>query len=115
MSNKNMEFKDSGIPWIGQIPKHWEVIRNKYVFTHKKEIVGSKFKNFDICEKECVGIENMFGIYPKFGKVLFMEHLEAILIFVNKSDKELRLKDLKIGFTNQSQNQKDVLSKIVEK
>lgn len=73
----------------------------------------NKFKNFDICEKECIGIENMFGIYPKFGKVLFMEHLEAILIFINKSDKELRLKDLKIGFTNQSQNQKDVLSKVV--
>ena len=33
MSNKNMEFKDSGIPWIGQIPKHWEVIRNKYILS----------------------------------------------------------------------------------
>ena len=30
MSKQNMEFKDSGIPWIGEIPKHWEVIRNKY-------------------------------------------------------------------------------------
>ncbi|RAZ39608.1 restriction endonuclease subunit S [Campylobacter hyointestinalis subsp. lawsonii] len=33
MSNKNIEFKDSGIPWIGQIPKHWEVIRNKYILS----------------------------------------------------------------------------------
>ncbi|WP_141031601.1 restriction endonuclease subunit S [Campylobacter devanensis] len=30
MSNKNIEFKDSGIPWIGQIPKHWEVTKIKY-------------------------------------------------------------------------------------
>lgn len=28
-----MEFKDSGIAWIGQIPKHWEVIRNKYILS----------------------------------------------------------------------------------
>ena len=31
MSNQNREFKDSGIPWIGQIPKHWEISKIKYV------------------------------------------------------------------------------------
>lgn len=30
MSKQNIEFKDSGIPWIGQIPKHWEVTKIKY-------------------------------------------------------------------------------------
>ena len=30
MSKQNMEFKDSGISWIGQIPKHWEVTKIKY-------------------------------------------------------------------------------------
>ena len=25
------EMKESGIEWIGQIPKHWEVRKNKYV------------------------------------------------------------------------------------
>ena len=30
LNPKNMEFKDSGIPWIGQIPKHWEVKKIKY-------------------------------------------------------------------------------------
>ncbi|WP_096028179.1 restriction endonuclease subunit S [Campylobacter lanienae] len=30
LNPKNMEFKDSGIPWIGQIPKHWEVTKIKY-------------------------------------------------------------------------------------
>ncbi|WP_141081534.1 restriction endonuclease subunit S [Campylobacter devanensis] len=37
MSNKNMEFKDSGIPWIGQIPKHWEVKKVKDGFYLKKD------------------------------------------------------------------------------
>lgn len=27
--NKNVEMKDSGIEWIGEIPKHWKVIRIK--------------------------------------------------------------------------------------
>ncbi|MBR2147966.1 MAG: restriction endonuclease subunit S [Campylobacter sp.] len=40
MSNQNMEFKDSGIAWIGQIPKHWEVKKAKFVFKNKKEIIG---------------------------------------------------------------------------
>ncbi|WP_086245655.1 restriction endonuclease subunit S [Campylobacter devanensis] len=31
LNPKNIEFKDSGIPWIGQIPKHWEVTKIKYV------------------------------------------------------------------------------------
>ena len=29
----NTNFKNSGIAWIGQIPKHWEVIRNKYILS----------------------------------------------------------------------------------
>lgn len=35
-----MEFKDSGIAWIGQIPKHWEIKKAKFVFKNKKEIIG---------------------------------------------------------------------------
>ena len=37
MSNKNMELKDSGIPWIGQIPKHWEIKRLKFILNERKE------------------------------------------------------------------------------
>lgn len=25
--NPNVKMKDSGIPWIGEIPEHWEVKR----------------------------------------------------------------------------------------
>ncbi|WP_236842522.1 restriction endonuclease subunit S [Campylobacter lanienae] len=37
MSKQNMEFKDSGIAWIGQIPKHWEVKKVKDGFYLKKD------------------------------------------------------------------------------
>ena len=33
------EMKDSGIEWVGQIPKNWKVMANKYVMHKTKEIV----------------------------------------------------------------------------
>lgn len=30
--NPDLPMKDSGIPWIGQIPAHWETVRIKYLF-----------------------------------------------------------------------------------
>lgn len=34
------EMKDSGVEWIGEIPKEWKVLRNKNAFICKKELVG---------------------------------------------------------------------------
>ncbi|MEO5370939.1 MAG: restriction endonuclease subunit S [Magnetococcus sp. DMHC-1] len=25
-------YKDSGLPWLGQVPEHWDVLRSKYIF-----------------------------------------------------------------------------------
>lgn len=33
------EMKDSGISWVGEIPKEWSVWRNKYIFKITKDIV----------------------------------------------------------------------------
>ncbi len=35
--NPDAKMKDSGISWIGEIPKHWEVCRMKRVFSEAKE------------------------------------------------------------------------------
>ena len=55
-----------------------------------------KLKNFGIPNKDCVNIENMFLINNKFGKVYVTETLEALLIFANKAEYEIELKDIKI-------------------
>ncbi|WP_086227848.1 restriction endonuclease subunit S [Campylobacter sp. P0109] len=89
----NTNFKDSGIAWIGQIPKHWEVIRNKYVFTHKKEIVGSKFKNFDILSLTKNGIKIIVESDQK-GKV--PDSFETYQI-VKKDDIVMCLFDLDVS------------------
>lgn len=51
----NVEMKDSGIEWLGEIPKHWEVKKLKYVITIKS---GDGVSNENI---------NPEGEYPIYG------------------------------------------------
>ncbi len=32
------EYKESGLPWLGQLPAHWEVARSKRLFTARQEL-----------------------------------------------------------------------------
>lgn len=41
------EMKDSGIKWVHDIPKSWNVTRGKYLFINKKEVVGAKVDEFE--------------------------------------------------------------------
>jgi len=36
----NAKMKPSGIEWLGDMPKHWGLLRAKYIFRIKKRIVG---------------------------------------------------------------------------
>lgn len=31
-------YKDSGAPWLGQVPEHWSVVRSKRLFSARKEL-----------------------------------------------------------------------------
>jgi type I restriction enzyme S subunit len=33
-------MKQSGVPWIGEIPEHWELRRLRFIFNIKKNIAG---------------------------------------------------------------------------
>lgn len=35
--NPNVRMKDSGIPWIGMIPEHWEIRKIKFLFKERSE------------------------------------------------------------------------------
>ena len=65
-----------------------------------------KLKNFGITNKDCVNIENMLLINNKFGKVYVTETLEALLIFANKAEYEIELKDIKIEIYIEKDDQK---------
>ena len=34
----NVAMKPSGVEWIGEIPKHWKVIRNKFIFQRIRDV-----------------------------------------------------------------------------
>ena len=40
VKRSSYEMKDSGVEWLGEIPKDWEVKRIKYLFKIKKNIAG---------------------------------------------------------------------------
>lgn len=37
--NPDAEMRDSGVPWIGRVPSHWEVIRGKYILRYMQRPV----------------------------------------------------------------------------
>lgn len=41
--DKNVEMKDSGIEWVGRIPKHWEVVKIKHLF----DVINERNENED--------------------------------------------------------------------
>jgi type I restriction enzyme S subunit len=65
----NVPMKDSGIDWIGEIPEHWEVIPNRYIFKQKKVLVGKKSAEYDLLSLTLKGVikrdmENPEGKFP---------------------------------------------------
>lgn len=62
-------YKDSGVEWLGEIPEHWEVISNKYIFNLKQNIVGKRSDEYDLLSLTLRGIikrdmENPEGKFP---------------------------------------------------
>ena len=52
----NVEMKPSGVEWIGEIPAHWEVVRNKFIFQQIRDV---RYPNLLLLS---IGIK---GIIPK--------------------------------------------------
>ena len=57
--NKNVPMKDSGIEWIGEIPKDWQTITNKYNFDLNKEIIGSRWNTTQLLSLTKNGIKKI--------------------------------------------------------
>jgi type I restriction enzyme S subunit len=35
------QYKDSGLPWLGEVPSHWEIARGRQLFEIRKRIAGT--------------------------------------------------------------------------
>lgn len=61
------EMKDSGIEWIGQIPKHWKIKKPKYIGSIRSgDSVTNKKLNDDI-GYEVLGGNGTIGFYDKYN------------------------------------------------
>jgi type I restriction enzyme S subunit len=55
--DRGVEFKDSGIEWIGEIPEGWEVKRGKNIFKFKK-IINKNLKSKNVLSLTYSGVIN---------------------------------------------------------
>ena len=62
------EMVNSGIPWIGEIPKNWKIVRNKDVFSNSKTLVGENWNNTQLLSLTTKGIKPV-AIGSTSGKV----------------------------------------------
>lgn len=60
--DKTVKLKDSGIDWIGEIPDHWEVKRNKDLFTERGEKAYNKI--YDL-----LSVSEYYGVARREEKI----------------------------------------------
>lgn len=63
------EYRDSGLPWLGQVPGHWEMRRGKFLFRNKK-ILNSDRAHKNVLSLTLRGVvnndpDNPEGLVPK--------------------------------------------------
>ena len=62
-------YQDSGISWLGEVPAHWDLKKNKFLLTEKKSTVGKESADFTLLSLTLNGViardmENPQGKFP---------------------------------------------------
>ena len=66
-------YKDSGVKWLGPLPEHWRITRNKFVFRQKEIRAGSKGGTL-------LSLSRRHGLLPRHmasGRIASVEDLSA--------------------------------------
>lgn len=63
--DSSVPLKPSGIPWLGDIPEHWEVLRGKYLFREVDERSTSG-------NEELLSVSHITGVTPRSQKNITM-------------------------------------------
>lgn len=53
------EYKKTDIPWLDEVPSHWEIVRNKNLFKHKKNIIGNESESAQLLSLTTKGIKKI--------------------------------------------------------
>lgn len=84
--NPSAPLKDSGIPWLGAIPEHWEVKRCKVIF---REIDNRSTDG----QEELLTVSHLTGITPRTEK----DEVNMFLAETNEGYKKVEIGDLVIN------------------
>lgn len=68
--NPNASLRDSGIPWLGKIPTHWETERTKWLFIERDE-------RSETGEEEMLTVSHITGVTPRSEKNVNMFEAET--------------------------------------
>jgi len=68
--NPDAPFRDSGIPWLGQIPAHWETERARWLFRERDE-------RSETGEEELLTVSHLTGVTPRSEKDVNMFEAET--------------------------------------
>jgi type I restriction enzyme S subunit len=50
------EYKESGLPWLGRFPAHWELIPNRALMQEQRKVVGEKAADYTLLSLTLGGI-----------------------------------------------------------
>lgn len=65
-------YKDSGVPWLGQVPKHWDILRGKNVF----RVIDIRSETG---EEELLTVSSNDGVVPRSQKTVTMFKAESYI------------------------------------
>lgn len=94
----NVEMKDSGVEWIGEIPSHWEITKLKY---SGKVIIGLSFDKEDVVDPD-TGTLVLRSSNVQGGKVVFDDNLWVKTVVPEKL--HTKIGDILICTRNGSRN-----------
>lgn len=83
------EMKNSGIEWIGEIPKEWEVVRTKNIYSNTKSIVGAKADTYERLALTLNGVirrskDDLNGLQPeKFEGYQILKENELVFKLID--------------------------------
>jgi type I restriction enzyme, S subunit len=68
--NRNSPLRDSGLPWLGIIPEHWQTERSKWLFRERDERSTTG-------EEEMLTVSHLTGVTPRSEKDVNMFEAES--------------------------------------
>jgi type I restriction enzyme S subunit len=62
--------RDSGIPWLGEVPAHWEVERARWLFAERDQ-------RSETGDEELLTVSHLTGVTPRSEKAVYMFEAES--------------------------------------